>query len=126
MRAMLKLATRSQPSIRPLAIAGAERRMFARKDSSAHVEGQRLDHSLTARQNPQLTLSLRDISLGGLSAITELPLGKGERLAITFPPHAFNGGWARRGRVIRCEPGAVGYRVAVEFELDFDPMPMAA
>jgi hypothetical protein len=32
------------------------------------------------------------------------------------------GGWHAAGRVIRCMPSALGYRVAVEF----DPIPMAA
>ena len=125
MLARLKLSTFKLPTP-TLALSDAERRLFPRKESKAYVAGQRLDHSLPARQNPEVTLALRDISLGGLSAISDLPLGKGERLAITFPPHAFNGGWSRRGRVIRCEAGAVGYRVAVAFDIDFDPMPMAA
>ena len=49
----------------PVADDGAERRMFPRKVWRASVEGRRLDHSIPARQQPQLTLELRDLSVGG-------------------------------------------------------------
>jgi hypothetical protein len=107
---------------RQTAKTGAERRVFPRKEFQARVESRRLDHSITARQQPQLTLSLRDLSLGGLSALSQMPLGKGERVAVFFPPHGSNRGWDAFGRVIRCDAGALGYRVAVEF----DPLPAAA
>ena len=80
------------------------------------VEGKRLDHTIPARQQPHLTLALRDLSLGGLSAISQQPLGAGERLAVFFPPHGSLRGWDAYGRVVRCEPSTFGYRVAVEFE----------
>src|SRR6516225_10058004 len=48
----------------------AERRLFERKENHTRVEGRRLDHSIPARQHPQLSLALRDLSLGGLSAIS--------------------------------------------------------
>ena len=102
--------------------AGAERRMFPRKECSACVEGHRLDHTILARQQPRLTLALRDLSLGGLSAITQMPLAKGERVAVFFPPQGIQRGWDAYGTVIRCTPGAMGYRVA----LQFDPLPAAA
>ena len=102
--------------------SGAERRMFPRKEIHAHVEGRRIDHTIEARQNPQLSLSLRDLSLGGLSAISNIALGAGERLTVYFPPQGPNRGWDACGRVIRCQPSAMGYRIAVEF----DAMPAAA
>jgi hypothetical protein len=105
----------------PFAI-GAERRNFVRREIHARIESRRLDHSIPARQVPQVSLALRDLSLGGLSAISDLPLGCGERVAVFFPPQGSNRGWDAYGRILRCDPGAVGYRVAVEF----DPMPMAA
>ena len=101
---------------------GRERRMFPRKECHASVESRRLDHSLPARQQPQLTLSLRDLSVGGLSAVSQLPLAKGERIAVFFPPQGVQRGWDACGRVVRCEAGAMGYRIAVEF----DPLPAAA
>jgi len=100
---------------------GAERRVFPRKEINARIEGRRLDHTIDARQQPQLSLSLRDVSLGGLSAMTDFPIGRGERLSVFFPPQGPARGWDAYGRVIRCDPSPVGYRVAVEF----DPLPAA-
>src|SRR5688572_27172418 len=48
---------------------GAERRVFPRKEVSGHVESRRCDHTIEAQRNPHLSLTLRDLSLGGLSAI---------------------------------------------------------
>jgi hypothetical protein len=106
---------------------GAERRVFPRKEISARIEGKRVDHSLPALRQPHLTLSLRDLSLGGLSAISPAPLERGERLTVTFPPQGLSdgslrGGWDAVGRVLRCDPSALGYRIAVEF----DHLPAAA
>ena len=107
--------------------SGAERRVFPRKEISARVESTRIDHSLSALREPHLTLSLRDLSLGGLSAISPTPLQQGERLTFTFPPQGLSdgslrGGWDAVGRVLRCAPSALGYRIAVEF----DALPAAA
>jgi hypothetical protein len=106
----------------PPAAEEADRRMFPRKVWRASIEGRRLDHSIPARQQPQLTLDLRDLSVGGLSALTQLPLAKGERLAVFFPAQGIQRGWNACGQVVRCEPTALGYRVA----LQFDPLPAAA
>jgi hypothetical protein len=104
-----------------ITLKGAERRVFPRKEFSAQVEGRRLDNSLPARQQPHLTLALRDLSLGGLSAISPTPLQSGERLTVFFPEHGPMRGWDAYGRVLRCEASGLGYRVAVEF----DPLPAA-
>jgi len=101
---------------------GAERRVFPRKEVHAHIESMRMDHTIEARQHPHLSLALRDLSLGGLSAISNIAIKAGERLSVFFPPQGINRGWDAQGRVIRCDPSGVGYRVAVEF----DPLPMAA
>lgn len=100
---------------------GAERRVFPRKEISAQVKSMRLDHSVSARRQPHVTLSLRDLSLGGLSAISSMPLERGERLTVSFPPQGLScggqrGGWDAVGRVLRCDASGLGYRVAVEFE----------
>src|SRR5262245_7678313 len=91
----------------------AERRIFPRKEVKALVEGTRCDHALPALQQPHLTLALRDLSLGGLSAISDTPVQPGERLAVYFPPQGTRGGWDASGRVVRCAPSGMGYRVAV-------------
>ena len=99
----------------------AERRMFPRKEFHATVQGNRVDHTLEARQTPRLNLMLRDLSLGGLSAISDHPLNRGEHLAVFFPKHGMMRGWDAVGRVLRCDPSGLGYRVALEF----DPLPAA-
>lgn len=96
---------------------GAERRIFPRKEVHAYVEGKRLDHTIPAHLQPHLSLAMRDISLGGLSAISSTPLNPGERISVTFPPQIVSGGWGAYGRVLRCEPSSTGYRLAVEFDL---------
>jgi len=101
---------------------GAERRVFPRKEIHARIESKRIDHTIEARQNPHLSLFLRDLSLGGLSAISDIAIKAGERLSVFFPPQGTNRGWDAFGRVIRCDPSGIGYRLAVEF----DPLPMAA
>ncbi len=57
-----------------------------------------------------------------LSAITQTPLEKGERVSVFFPPQGINRGWDAYGKVIRCDASTMGYRVAMEF----DPLPAAA
>ncbi len=99
-----------------------DRRVFPRKEFHAEVESCRMDHSVKARREPRFSLSLRDLSMGGLSAISNVALEQGERLAVYFPKQGQLNEWDAQGRVIRCEPSSFGYRVAVEF----DPLPMAA
>jgi hypothetical protein len=105
---------------------GAERRAFPRKELHARIEGKRIDHTLVALREPLMELALRDLSVGGLSAISPAPLLRGERLSITFPAQAASGSlygsWDTTGRVVRCDASGLGYRVAVEF----DSMPAAA
>jgi hypothetical protein len=102
--------------------SGAERRIFPRKETQARIQGKRLDHTIPARREPHLNLSLRDVSAGGLSAISQTPVQSGERVSVFFPPLGIQRGWDAFGRVIRCQPSTFGYRIAVEFE----PLPLAA
>jgi hypothetical protein len=99
----------------------SNRRMFPRREVRTEVEGRRRDHTIEARQDPRLKLMLRDLSLGGLSAISDRPLGKGEHLTIIFPPNGNQRGWDAFGRVLRCDASSLGYRLAMEF----DPLPAA-
>ena len=110
-------ATRQRSAIKP-----AERRLFTRLIVSATAIGKRLDHTLAALRQRHVSLDLRDVSAGGLSALCESPVERGERLVVTFPPRRdddtgrFHAGWDAFGRVIRCQASGVGYRVAVEFD----------
>jgi hypothetical protein len=101
---------------------GPERRMFPRKEMTLTVEGRRMDHTVRARQHPHLSLSLRDLSVGGLSALVDAPVAPGERLSVSFPPDAGRRGWDAYGRVLRCTPSGTGYRIAIAF----DAIPAAA
>lgn len=96
--------------------AGIERRVFPRKEVHDRVHGLRRDHSLAALREPTVNLALRDLSAGGLSAISGVPLEPGERVAVFFPPQGIRRGWDAYGRVLRCETSALGYRIAVEFD----------
>ena len=80
-----------------------------------------MDHSVIAHRFPRFTLALRDLSYGGLSAISQTPLDRGERLAVYFPKQGNLQEWDAVGRVLRCDTSSLGYRVAVEF----DPLPAA-
>jgi len=95
---------------------GAERRVFPRKEMSADVESRRLDHTIPAHRFPRFQVALRDVSMGGLSAITPMPLAPGERLSFAFPNQGDRQSWAAAGHVIRCEMSSMGYRIAVEFD----------
>ena len=100
---------------------GLERRMFERKEVREEVEARRLDHSLAALRQPALKLALHDLSYGGLCAVSDTPLAPGERVSVFVPSAGRGGGWNAYGRVVRCAPSGMGYRVAVEF----DPLPAA-
>lgn len=113
---MPRLVTEADESYGAGQVAQLERRQFERKEVRYRVEGRRMDHTLTARRQPHLSLALRDLSVGGLSAVTDVPLAEGESLSVFFPPQGINRGWDAYGRVVRCEPSAMGYRVAVEFD----------
>jgi hypothetical protein len=106
---------------RPTTTLRMERRLFPRKEVHAWVEGCRLDHSLAALRDRRISFALRDLSLGGMSALSQSPVQVGERVGVFFPPQGSHRGWDAYGRVIRCEASAMGYRVAVEF----DPLPAA-
>jgi hypothetical protein len=95
----------------------AERRVFPRREVHARVEGKRLDHTIAACQIPHVSLALRDLSVGGMSAISDTPMQAGERVTVFFPPMGPMRGWDAYGRVVRCDQSTFGYRVAVEFDI---------
>jgi hypothetical protein len=114
MVANLKMSLRLDPEI-------DDRRVFVRAQDHFRAEARRLDHSLAARRQPRVMLDVRDVSLSGVSALTDQVVQEGERVTIFFPPRRQMPQWSAFGRVVRCEPSALGFRVAVEF----DPLPAA-
>lgn len=97
------------------------RRIFGRIERHFCVEARRISHSLSALRQPRLMLEVRDLSLGGISALSQQPIEQGEKVTIFFPSRNAQPAWDAYGRVVRCEASATGYRVAVEF----DPLPAA-
>lgn len=93
-----------------------DRRPFMRMAEAARIRGRRLDHSLPARRHPSVEMDLGELSSDGLSATSDQPLMWGERLVVQLPPRNGLPAWTAMGRVVRCEPNASGYRVALEFE----------
>lgn len=93
-------------------IAHDDRRMFRRVPASGSVPGERV-----SRQRTPLQLELRDLSVGGVSGWSNVPLSRGERLVLSFPPAGRNPGRNTSGKVVRAEPTATGYAVAIEFDL---------
>ena len=95
--------------------------MFERRETKLTANAKRLDHSIPARRQPTLQFMMRDLSIGGCSALTDIPLNEGEHLSVTIPPQGLVQAWNAFARVVRCQPSSLGYRVAVEF----DPLPAA-
>jgi hypothetical protein len=116
MVALLKMPSRLAPRSDADAPIRLERRVFPRKEIHARVEGRRLDHALCVYKRPTVSLAVRDLSAGGLCAVSDTPLSPGERVTVFFPPQGIKRGWDAYGRIIRCEPSALGYRVAIEFD----------
>ncbi len=95
----------------------SERRLFPRRPIRLSVEALRLDHSIEARRQPRVRFDLENISAGGVLAFSRSPLSPGERVSMQFPADSEHMGWDAYGRVVRCQPSALGYKVAVEFDL---------
>ncbi len=95
-----------------------ERRQHRRNRVRLRAEARRLDNTLSAQRAPKFTLTVLDISEGGIAATSRQPVEDGERLVITLPPDA---GIARRifGRVVRCKARRDGWSLAIRF--DFVP-----
>ena len=106
-----------EDSDRPLRVPALhDRRAHPRQALSLRVSGRRLDHSVDARREPFLHLAMSDVSVGGLSALSQTPLAIGERVAVFFPPQGSGRGWDAYGRVLRVTAEKQGYRLAVCFD----------
>jgi PilZ domain len=116
------VAILEMPSRLKLVPADSDRRLFTRKEDHRQITARRLDHSVEARRNPDLSLAMHDLSVGGVGAITDVPVESGERIAIFVPGDERSMSWHMQGRVVRCESSGTGYRLGVAF----DAMPAAA
>jgi hypothetical protein len=87
-----------------------------RREAEERIEARRLDHTLPARRQPRLSLTLHRTMDGGLSATSSVPLCSGERLSLFMPAHPACRQWGALGHVVRCEPARDGYRIAIAFD----------
>ncbi len=92
-----------------------ERRRSKRTRVRLRAEARRMDNTVTAQRTPKFSLTVLDISDGGVSATSRQPVEAGERLAITLPPES---GSTRKifGRVIRCTARKDGWYLAIRFD----------
>ena len=111
----IMIATRPIPPIQS-DLPRFDRRDFPRRRLSMHVQGLRLDHTLYAKREPVVHLTICDVSSGGLCAISQSPLAVGEHVAVFFPPEGTSRGWDAHGRVLRVEAQRLGWRIGVSFE----------
>ncbi len=93
-----------------MTLAPDDRRMFARRPARVDV------HACIARDGEPLQMEVRDLSVGGVGAWTNRAIARGETIAFSFPPEGFQRGFNTRGKVVRCEPSATGFRIGVEFD----------
>jgi hypothetical protein len=118
---MLAMQMQQEYGTESIRLRPENRRVFPRTPARGQAQGNRLDHSLDALRRPCLRLELRDLSLGGVSVISDQPVERGERLSVMFNAMPNHSAWDAYGRVVRCDPSATGWRVAVAF----DPLPAA-
>lgn len=95
-----------------LKLAAAERRRFDRTEAAGTTIARRVDHAVVARRLPFLKLDLRDVSAGGLAAVSTVKVNCGETLSVTLP----QSGTTVVGHVVRCEPGETGWNIGLTFD----------
>ena len=112
-------STESDAAIQPdsfrLSDYEPERRRHGRRSVRFRAEAKRIDHTLVARRSPFFSVTVLDVSTGGIRAVTRQPVIAGERLHLTLPPES---GMRRQiwGKVIRCAPRQDGWSLAIQFD----------
>ena len=94
-----------------------ERRRHERHDLRIRAEARRLDNTIQVHRSPRLTLTITDISEGGLNATSRSPVEDGEHLVVILPPEAGLGVRKIVGSVIRCRANRDGWQLAMKFDL---------
>ncbi len=87
-----------------------DRRMFVRRPAYGQVD------AIVTKNHEPIHVELRDISVAGASGLTVRPVNRGESITMCFPPEGRERGFNSRGKIVRCEPSATGYRIAVQFD----------
>ena len=87
-----------------------------RKEVHSTADTTRMDNSLDARRFPGLRCISATYLPVDCQASAPLPSKPGNGLAVYLPRNGNGGGWDATGRVVRCEPSVMGFRVALEFD----------
>lgn len=105
----------SYPDSYKISDYGPERRVHERHRVRYRAVAQRMDNTLEAVRAPKFSLTVLDISEGGIRATSRTPIIDGERLAIFLPPEA---GMPERifGKVVRCSARRDGWGLAIKFD----------
>ena len=98
-----------------------DRRRHPRYDATGRVTAIRRTHELNAYRHPLCSLQMQNLSDGGLSAISDMPLSPDEVVTVCFPPHGAERGFDLYGHVLRCQPNVTddsghGYAIAIVFD----------
>lgn len=91
-------------------VAHDDRRMFSRRPAYGTI-----DAIITTDHEP-IHVELRDLSVGGVGGLMNRAVSRGASVMLSFPPEGFSRGFNTRGKVVRCEPSATGYRVGIQFD----------
>lgn len=87
-----------------------ERRLFVRRPAYGSING------IVTSDHQPIRVELRDWSVGGVGGYTNRMIHRGASVMLSFPPEGFNKGFNARGKVVRCEPSATGYRIGIQFD----------
>lgn len=87
-----------------------ERRLFPRRPIYGSING------LVTSNHQPIQLELRDWSVSGVGGYTNRMIHRGASVTLSFPPDGFKKGFNARGKVVRCEPSATGYRIGIQFD----------
>jgi hypothetical protein len=104
-----------------------DRRRCDRHDLGGCVTAVRRDHDMRIHRRPVCSLRLRNLSIGGIGAISDIPLAPDERISVYFQPHGADSGFELVGHVVRCTPIRTGRTendlpvTGYEIGLRFDP-----
>lgn len=93
-----------------------DRRRNHRYVMTGRVTMLRRAHTTECHRQPICCVQLEDLSDGGVSAHSDMPLAIDEPVAVLFPPCGPQRGVDLLGHVIRCDPDHDGYHLAVAFD----------
>ncbi len=107
-----------------------DRRRGDRHPIGGAVTALRRDRDVRVMRQPVCSLQMRNLSHGGLSAISNTQLLPNERISVFIPSHGGDGGQEIEGQVLRCTPLTTtedsAYGCAYEVAIRFDRVALAA